>query len=323
MNVGKGGPVVSWAHQRSRELADQLLDDAYSFRQRCADCADALRRAGALILDAVFDLPAGCRRTYGKIAEASYLAAAKAVDAVLDLAWLLKKGAVGIYAQRRRIAALTVVPLIPVFAVLAFLSTGTPEGSVRTVAPRVARDASSVLVVSSVPEVVRPRAHAPARPARAKVVRSAPVATTAAPAVAHRATPPRAAARPKPATPVTRAKPPRRPSPRAGARKVLAPAEKIRPVPAVAPAVARQPSQPAPPAQPVVATAAAVAPSPTAAPPTVLAQGDQDDRGEDADREDGDRHDRDREQQPRDREGGHRDGDDDHERGDSRHHGDD
>jgi hypothetical protein len=39
--------VVSWAHQRTRELADQLLDDAYNVRQRGADLAGAVGRAVA------------------------------------------------------------------------------------------------------------------------------------------------------------------------------------------------------------------------------------------------------------------------------------
>ena len=48
MSAGKGGTgVVSWTHQRTRELADQLLDDAYNVRQRGADLAGALGRAAA------------------------------------------------------------------------------------------------------------------------------------------------------------------------------------------------------------------------------------------------------------------------------------
>jgi hypothetical protein len=39
--------VVSWAHQRTRELTDQLLDDAYNVRQRGAALAGAVGRAGA------------------------------------------------------------------------------------------------------------------------------------------------------------------------------------------------------------------------------------------------------------------------------------
>ena len=39
--------MVSWAHQRTRELADQLLDDAYNVRLRGASLAGALRRACA------------------------------------------------------------------------------------------------------------------------------------------------------------------------------------------------------------------------------------------------------------------------------------
>jgi hypothetical protein len=39
--------VVSWAHQRTRELADQLLDDAYNVRQRGADLAGTVGRAVA------------------------------------------------------------------------------------------------------------------------------------------------------------------------------------------------------------------------------------------------------------------------------------
>jgi hypothetical protein len=58
--------MVSWAHQRGRDLADQILDDAYDIRQKVAAVLDAVRR-GALLLcdafsDAVFALEHGVRR---------------------------------------------------------------------------------------------------------------------------------------------------------------------------------------------------------------------------------------------------------------------
>jgi hypothetical protein len=56
MSAGKGGTgVVSWAHQRTRGLADQLLDDAHNVRQRGADLACTLGRAGADALAATRD----------------------------------------------------------------------------------------------------------------------------------------------------------------------------------------------------------------------------------------------------------------------------
>jgi hypothetical protein len=47
MSAGKGGTVVSWAHQRTRGLADQLLDDAYNVRQRGAALARVVGMASA------------------------------------------------------------------------------------------------------------------------------------------------------------------------------------------------------------------------------------------------------------------------------------
>ena len=38
------GGVVSWRHPRTRELADQPIEDAQSFRERCAAWLRARRR---------------------------------------------------------------------------------------------------------------------------------------------------------------------------------------------------------------------------------------------------------------------------------------
>ena len=81
--------MVSWAHQRTRELADQLLDDAHTFRQRCTDCAAGLRRAGLAAVDAILDVPTVCRDWLRAFALVGRRAGTNAAAATLDARWVV------------------------------------------------------------------------------------------------------------------------------------------------------------------------------------------------------------------------------------------
>lgn len=116
--MGKGETVVSWAHQRTRDLADQILDDAQSFRERCTACRDGLRRARLAVVDAVLDVPTACRERLEAFALASRRTGSKAADAVLDLAWVFTEGAGWMLARRRAIVALTAAPVVLALALV-------------------------------------------------------------------------------------------------------------------------------------------------------------------------------------------------------------
>ena len=116
--------MVSWAHQRTRDLADQFLDDAHSFRDRCAARADGLRFARLAIVDTVLGVPFACRERLNAFALASRRAGSKAAEAVLNLAWTLTQGAGWILARHRGIVALAAAPVVLALAlVFAFSSS--------------------------------------------------------------------------------------------------------------------------------------------------------------------------------------------------------
>ena len=120
--MGKGETVVSWAHQRSRELADQLLDDAHSFRQRCFERLDGLRRVGLATVYTVRGAPFACREQLEAFALVLRRAGSIAVTAALDLAWLVRTAAAWMRARRRRIVALAAAPVVLALA-LVFVSS--------------------------------------------------------------------------------------------------------------------------------------------------------------------------------------------------------
>jgi hypothetical protein len=121
MSVGKGETVVSWAHQRTRDLADQILDDAQSFREQCTACTDALRRSALAIVDMVLDVPTVCRTRLEALALASRRGAWNAVEAALDLAWLIGQGPGWMRARPRRIVAVIAALLGTAIALVAVL----------------------------------------------------------------------------------------------------------------------------------------------------------------------------------------------------------
>jgi hypothetical protein len=129
MSVGKGETVVSWAHQRTRDLADQILDDAQSLRERCTACTDAVRRAGFVIVDTVLDVPTVCRQRLEAFALASRRRAWSAAEAALDFAWLVGQGVSWMRARPRRIVAVIAAPVVPALALIVALLFGSAEAA--------------------------------------------------------------------------------------------------------------------------------------------------------------------------------------------------
>lgn len=288
-----------WARGRARELADQLLDYADSFRQRWTECGHGLRCAGWAIAESVRDLPWVCGRRREAFALASRRAGSASVEAALDLAWVVTQGVGWMRSRRRRIVALAAAPLVPALAVLVLFSSQTVGGTALAAAPASPRDAHPISAVDPVQGNVASRRHVVVRQETAS--RPARVASSlrqtarpmrvglAAKAVQRRSGKARTALRPKAVARVAAQRPRRSPSPHGGVPAATAPAGPAREAPAAKPepvstAVAlpetaqaqsqpeqqpdrRQPSEIQPPAPSVTAAPAAPAVPPPSSTP--------------------------------------------------------